>query len=340
MEDDLIWARPLGQPHEFPEWYRPGSAPWFERGEAGKKVHPSARQSDTQTIIVPPRGDVAAYRALWSEVQREAGYLLTRLIHCLQEETYLRYTGRFRSGKLAMSRLWRQRLADYRLFQRREGTGRRQVAFSVLVDESASMKGRGKDQTAAKAAVLLGECLSRLEVPFEIIGFTTSDFEARSALRLGLTPAHAYRTMRCSRLEHRIYKSFDESYRAVRTRLAELRPRHNNWDEEHLLFAYRRLRRRPERMKVLIVISDGQPNGEADSLMAAVAGVEREGGRVIGIGVGEDFVLQIYRDAIVVSDFQQMAEAVVGVLARQLGVRRPVFEFAPALRGGSEVGLR
>ncbi|HSR47821.1 MAG TPA: hypothetical protein VLL77_07505 [Anaerolineales bacterium] len=321
--DDLAWAAPLGQPREFPEWFRPGSAPWFERGQGEKKIHPSVRQTDRETIVRPPGGDVAAYRALWSEVELEAGALTRRLIRCLEEETYLRYAGRFRSGKLAMSKLWKQRLADYRLFQRRETGGRPATAFSVLVDESASMKGHEKWRTAAKAAILVGECLARLELPFEIIGFTTDDFEARCAMKLGLTPAHEYRAMRCARLEHRIYKSFSESFPSVRVRLAGIQPRHNNWDDEHALFAYRRLRNRPELRKVLIVISDGQPNGEADHTIAAMARLEQEGCHVVGIGVGEAFVHQIYRSAFVVSDFRHMAEALVGVLARELGLCRP-----------------
>jgi cobaltochelatase CobT len=324
-DDDRVWATPLGTQRQFPEWYRPGSAPWFERGQSEKKVHPSALQSDRQTILLPPRGDAAVYRGLWSEVQHETGHLLSRLVRSLQEETYLRFAGRHRSGTLAMSKLWKQRLADYRLFRRRQAGGRRQVAVCVLVDESASMKGHEKWRTAAKTVVLLGEALDRLDVPFEIIGFTTADYEARRALQLGLTPAFAYRAMRCSRLEHRLYKAFEEPYRSVRTRLSDIQPRHNNWDEEHLLFAHRRIRRRPEPSRVIIIVSDGQPNGEADHLIATVAQVEREGGRIIGVGIGEDFAARIYGSAITAADFGGLAEALLGALGRELGVRGSAF---------------
>ena len=332
LEDGLVWARPLGHPRQMPEWYRPGSAPWFEAGLGEKQIHPSAMRSDRQTIVLPPRGDPVAYRSLWLEVQREAGYLLSRLVRLLQEEAYLRYAGRFRSGQLVMNRLWKQRLADYRLFQRRETGGRQSTAVSLLVDESASMQGREKSRLAAKAAILLGETLSRLQVPLEIIGYTTAEFEAREAMRLGLTPAYQHRTMRCSPLQHRLYKPFSEPYRQVRSRLSDIQPRHNNWDEEHLLFAYRRIRSRPEPGKLILVIGDGQPNGDADHLTRAAAAVERLGCRVIGIGIGEDFVQRIYRNAIVVSDFHQLGEALLSILARQIG--RGVPAHTPVPTGG------
>ena len=193
-----------------------------------------------------------------------------------------------------MPKLWKQRLGNYRLFQRSISGGSRSVAFTLLVDESASMKGQGKYQMAAKAAILLGETLDLLGAPLEIIGYTTAEYEARAAMLLGLTPAYQYRTTRCSPLEHRIYKRFGEPYPAARLRLTGIQPRCNNWDEEHLLFAFQRIQERSETKKLIIVISDGQPNGDADYLIRSVERGERMGVKIIGIGIGADFVRQIY----------------------------------------------
>jgi cobaltochelatase CobT len=197
---------------------------------------------------------------------------------------------------------------------------------------SASMR-----NTALADAILLGETLDHLEAPLEIIGYTTSEYEARAAMTLGLTPAYEYRTMRCSALEHRIYKTFDEPYRMVRARLSEIQPRHNNWDEESVLFASRRLRARRERTKVLLVISDGQPNGDSDHLIGALADAERSGCKVIGVGIGADFVRQIYGNAIVVEDFRQMGEELLRLLARELvgGSRAQPSRHSPPVRPGA-----
>jgi hypothetical protein len=315
--EDLVTVGVLGRRLEFPEWFRPGSAPWFERGSGGKAIHPTALRSSSETIVEPPRGEAAAYRLLRSEIQREAGFLAQRLTNLIRDEVYLRYGGYFRSGKLNMAKLWKQRIGSYRLFQRPISGGNRALAFSLLVDESASMKGQDKISVATKAAVVLGETLEMLDVPLEIIGFSTTDFEARAALRLGLTPAHKYRYMRCSALEHRIYKRFSEPYTTARLRLTGIQPRCNNWDEEHLLFAFQRLQERQESRKLIIVISDGQPNGDANTLIHTVERIERMGVKVIGIGIGADFVRQIYPHAIVVSDFRQMAEELLHILERE-----------------------
>jgi len=316
---------------EFPEWFRPGSAPWFERGIGEKKVHPTAIRSNQQTIVPPPKGDQETYRLLRSEIQRDVSYLTKRMINRLREDSYLRFGGQYRSGKLYMAKLWKQRIGSYRLFQRQITGGGRSVAFSLLVDESASMKGQDKFKTALKATLLLGETLDTLDTPLEIIGFTTAEYEARAAMKLGLTPAYKYRTTRCSPLEHRIYKRFDEPYRLVRNRLTGIQPRMNNWDEEHLLFAFQRIQERLEARKIIIVLSDGQPNGNADHLITTIQRIEGYGVQVIGIGIGAEFVKQIYTQSIVVSDFRQMADELLLFLRRE-------FQAAISPSHHSEVG--
>lgn len=318
---ELVEVGLQGLPRELPDWYRPGSAPWFERGLGEKKIHPSALRADRLTVVAAPPGDLDAYRLLWGEVQREVGFLASRMTNLLREQSYLRYGGQFRSGNLHTAKLYKQRLGSVRLFER-PSAGECSIAFQLLVDESASMKGQDKIRTATKTALLLGETLHRMGLPLEIIGFTTADFEARAAMTLGLRPAHAYRTTRCSPLEHRIYKRFDEPYPLVRRRLTGIEARHNNWDEEHLRFAHRRLQARRERTKVMIVISDGQPNGDADFLIATLRDLESLGCRIIGVGIGADFVRQAYRRALVVRDFRQTAEELLALLADELGRAR------------------
>jgi len=314
-EEGLVVVGTGGQPRQFPEWYRPGSAPWFERDLGKKEIHPSAVRTNRQTIVEPPKGDADVYWAVRREIQGEAGYLSHRLTNIIREEIYLRYAGYYRTGRLNKAKLWKQRIGNYRLFQRLVTGIGQMVAFTLLVDESASMKGQEKYRMAMKAALLFGETLNFLHTPFEIIGFTTEDYEARAAMKLGLLPASDYRTMRCSPLEHRIYKRFDELYSIARFRLTGIEPRHNNWDEEHLMFAFQRIQARPERRKVIIILCDGQPNGDANYLIDVVKRIESTGCKLIGVGIGSEFVKEIYPSAIVVSDFRQLVDELFHVLA-------------------------
>lgn len=314
-EEGLVEVGTGGQPRQFPEWYRPGSAPWFERDLGKKEIHPSAVRTNRQTIVEPPKGDADVYWAVRREIQGEAGYLSHRLTNIIREEIYLRFAGYYRTGRLNKAKLWKQRIGNYRLFQRLVTGISQMVAFTVLVDESASMKGREKYRMAMKAALLLGETLNFLHTPFEIIGFTTEDYEARAAMKLGLIPASDYRTTRCSPLEHRLYKRFDELYAITRFRLTGIEPRHNNWDEEHLMFAFQRIQARPERRKVMVILCDGQPNGDANYLIDVVKRIESTGCKLIGVGIGSEFVKEIYPRAIVVSDFRQLVDELLHVLA-------------------------
>jgi hypothetical protein len=48
-----------------------------------------------------------------------------------------------------------------------------------------------------------------------------------------------------------------------------------------------------------------------------VALLESLGCKIVGVGIGAEFVREIYRNAIVVSDFRQMAEELLQVLAHE-----------------------
>lgn len=315
-DDELVSVGVIEKPEDFPEWYKPGSMPWFEQSNAEKLIHPSVVQTARDTEITPPQGDLDTYHNLVFEVQREVGYLTQRLTNVIHESVYLRFGGYYRSGKLNMAKLWKQRTGKYRIFQRPLSRGRRAVAFTLLIDESASMQGYEKFKIAQKATILIAETLGLLCIPLEIIGYSTNEFEARAAMKLGLVPAYVYRNMRCSHLEHRIYKRFDEPCYQTRARLVGIKPRHNNWDEEHLLFALQRIQSRPELKKVIIVISDGQPNGNANHLIQTIRRAESLGVMIIGIGIGENYVKQIYPKAVVVEDMRQLVDELLHILLR------------------------
>lgn len=296
----------------------PGGGPWFELEGHPKEVHPSAQLPDERTIVIPPEGRGEEYEGIIGRARSEIKVLLWKLTQLIKERSYTRYGGRHRSGKLNEAKLWQQRLGNYRLFQRREMPHTLDVAFTLLVDESGSMNRESKYLAAREATVFFAEVLDRLDVPFEIIGYSTESSEAAMAAALGHIPAFRYRHIRHSLLQHRIYKSFEDPYPRVKTRLVNIHPRFNNWDEEHLLFAYRRLSQRRERERIIIITSDGQPNGDATHLVHTVRLVERLGVKVVGVGVVDPFVREIYPNHIVVEDLAQLSEELVLILRREL----------------------
>ena len=304
------------------------ASPWFELKGNQKDVHPSAIRPDEATIIIPPEGKSEEYQAIVDNASSQIKVLAMKLMQIIQERQYIRYNGAFRSGKLNTPKLWKQRLGKYQLFHRREEPERLDICFTLLVDESGSMNRESKYLAAREATVFFAEVLDRVEVPFEVIGYSTESSEAAMAASLGHVPAFKYRHIRHAPLQHRLYKSFDEPFQRNKNRLVNIYPRFNNWDEEHLQFAYRRLIARDESEKVIIITSDGQPNGDASHLVETVRRFEKLGVRVIGVGVVDPFVEQIYPKFIVVEHLDQLTEELVDILRREL------------LRSGEEVRTR
>jgi len=294
------------------------ASPWFELKGHKKEVHPTAALPDERTIVVPPEGKPEEYQAVVQNAGSQIKVLAWKLMQIIHERTYTRYSGSHRSGRLNTPKLWKQRLGRYRLFQRRESPERLDVCFTLLVDESGSMNRESKYLAAREATIFFAEVLDRLKVPFEVIGYSTESSEAAMAAALGHIPAFKFRHMRHSPLQHRVYKAFDEDFLPIKHRMVNIYPRFNNWDEEHLLFAYRRLLLRPEREKIIIITSDGQPNGDASHLIETVSRLEKLGIRVVGVGVVDPFVEQIYPNHIVVRHLPQLSEELVRILRREL----------------------
>ncbi|MEK6712424.1 MAG: hypothetical protein AABZ64_17790, partial [Nitrospinota bacterium] len=294
------------------------ASPWFELEGHKKEVHPTAELPDERTIVIPPEGKPEEYQAVVQNAASQIKVLVWKLMQIIHERTYTRYSGAHRSGKLNTPKLWKQRLGKYRLFHRRESPERLDVCFTLLVDESGSMNRESKYLAAREATIFFAEVLDRLKVPFEVIGYSTESSEAAMAAALGHIPAFKFRHMRHSPLQHRVYKAFDEDFLPIKHRLVNIYPRFNNWDEEHLLFAYRRLVRRSEREKIIIITSDGQPNGDASHLIETVGRLGKLGIRVVGVGVVDPFVEQIYPNHIVVRHLPQLTEELVRILRREL----------------------
>lgn len=294
------------------------ASPWFEFKGYMKDIHPSASRSDEGTIFIPPEGKSEEYQAIVDNAGSQIKVLSLKLMQIIQERRYTRYSGSFRSGKLNSPKLWKQRLGKYHLFHRRENPEPLDICFTLLVDESGSMNRESKYLAAREATIFFAEVLDRVEVPFEVIGYSTESSEAAMAASLGHVPAFKYRHIRHSPLQHRIYKDFDEPFQSSKNRLVNIYPRFNNWDEEHLQFAYRRLITRKEAEKVIIITSDGQPNGDASHLVETVCRLEKLGIRTIGVGVVDPFVEQIYPNFIVVKHLEQLTKELVEILRREL----------------------
>lgn len=257
------------------------SIPVFEPGSLGPYGSPFA-DTPRQT-----QGDVVFRR-----VSGQAEDLTGAVAEALRPLTRQKIAGGYASGATVdMGHFLRYKAArrDARFWQRRSPVRGIDAAVSLLVDLSGSMAGP-KTEAAAGGAFLLAEALWRNAVPFAIDGFQDV-----------IIP---------------FARPGENDIASVRDGIAEMplevegrrpggnnNPSHND-DGPCLVEAAAALLAQKARQKLLIVISDGMPNGKRstpDDLHAAVASLSAAPGfRLIGLGLGPEteHVHDFYPDAI------------------------------------------
>lgn len=191
-----------------------------------------------------------------------------------------------RRGTLDQGALWKTGLQDARVFARKGQPDKGSVAFYLLIDNSGSMGGtayRANNQLvwkyqAARCAAAVIEDASRNLVPCKIALFDQSG----------------------GSVNHVTVKEFDEKGGANRSwnSLSELGPGGCNADSVNIRIAAAELMHRPERKKVLCVLSDGAPSAYGSmaegytEVTEAVTSTRRKGVIVIPIMFGGSDFLQ------------------------------------------------
>ena len=156
------------------------------------------------------------------------------------------------------------------------------IAVCLLIDESGSMSCSDRITTARAAALIIHDFCKGLEIPIAIYGHTEyDDVEVYS------------------------YAEYDSIDGKDAYRIMDMSSRCCNRDGAALRFAAERLMERPEEIKLLILVSDGQPSGEGYYGTAAEADLRgikqeysRKGIRLFSAAIGEDKpnIKRIYGD--------------------------------------------
>jgi len=213
-------------------------------------------------------------------------------------------------------------------YKRERETEFRDTVVSLLIDNSGSMRGR-PITVAAMCGDILARTLERCAVKVEILGFTTRAWKGGQCRERWVAEGKPRDPGRLNDLRHIIYKSADAPWRRARKNLGLMLREgllKENIDGEALLWAYRRLLGRPERRRILMVISDGAPVD--DSTLSVNAGnylerhlrevireIERvEAVELTAIGIGHD-VTRYYRRAVTIVDAEELGGTMMKNLA-------------------------
>jgi cobaltochelatase CobT len=203
----------------------------------------------------------------------------------------------------------------------------RDTVVTLLLDNSGSMRGR-PIMVAACCADILARTLERCGVKVEILGFTTKAWKGGQAREAWLAAGKPPNPGRLNDLRHIIYKSADSPWRRAKRSLALMMREgllKENIDGEALAWAHRRLLARPERRRILMMISDGAPVDDStlsvnsgsyleQHLRQVIEEVEtRSPVELIAIGIGHD-VTRYYRRAVTITDPTELAGAMTDKL--------------------------
>ena len=198
------------------------------------------------------------------------------------------------------------------------------TVISILIDCSGSMRGRSIN-LAAVCAEIIGTTLERCSVKTEVLGYTTKHWKGGDSRKSWLQRGGFSHPGRLNDLRHIVFKSAEDSWRKSRKSLGVILKDgllKENIDGEALQWANKRLQKRFEDRKIMIVISDGAPVDDSslsannphyldNHLREVIADIyEKDQIELLAIGIGHD-VTKYYNHAISISNADSLGKTLL-----------------------------
>ncbi len=138
---------------------------------------------------------------------------------------------------------------------------RNQIAITLLIDQSGSMNGP-KIENARLAAILFSEVLSALDISFSVYGWTDINYPRSHTFNVNIPQVREPfpREINPEIFTLFAYKNFDEDYYEIKSKLADIISYANNSDHNAINYSTKQLLKTKKKLKVLLVLSDGQPS--------------------------------------------------------------------------------
>lgn len=250
------------------------------------------------------------YDRAYNQVANQVEALVQHLEEILRPRKRLRERSGYATGRKVDLRRLMAFQADPRrydeLWVRASIPDRREAAIGLLVDLSGSMQG-ARAKAALLGTVLLSETLSRLQVPFRVDGFQDV-----------LIPLHAFQEQLGPASRQRVCEMIQEVEGCRHG--GNNNPRYND-DAPCLLEAAEKLLEHPSADRILIVVSDGLPEGRRSTstdLHNAVRQLSEPGVglRLVALGLGEEteHVKTFYPEAVSNVPLPKFAEQIGALL--------------------------
>ena len=316
--------------------------------KAQKKYTPYSRQYDYV-------GPFPAEQTAVSNFSRSSSALMVyktahEKSHVIQQQiqrlfiakSLTRYEPGQRRGRINTNALHRLPHGEERIFKRKIESNSKDVAVSLLIDMSGSMNGGNKIQYACIAALMFSNVLTHLGIAHEVSAFTTYSGRINGSSAAFADPKSVNKMMtdagdeghgwsRVAPIVNFIAKPFDKrATEEVKKLISVISDSYrysmcNNVDGESVDIVGRRLLRRKEKKKVMIVMSDGQPAADgygadlSKHLTDVVKGLSSAGVEMLGLGLMTDSVSRFYPKHQIVRNVEEIPDKILE-LTRQMVV--------------------
>lgn len=184
-----------------------------------------------------------------------------------------------------------------------------EIAVGLLLDESGSMHSCNRTTYARASAIILYDFCQSLDIPVMVYGHSTGYND---------------------NVELYSYAEFDSIDNNDKYRLMDISARNCNRDGAALRYVAERLSKRPETVKILILVSDGQPNGKGyigtaaeEDLRGIKQEYQRKGVVFVAAAIGDDKanIERIYGDSFLdITDLKQLPTKLTAVVKRYIRV--------------------
>lgn len=268
-------------------------------------IHENFKIEIHRMITVPPQMD-EAYQKTAPEILRIAKRLEASLQDVLERKEGGTQSGLNMGKRLSRGNLYR---LDDKIFEKsvkpEEGFP---IAFAILLDISGSMDCDDRIEYARKAGLVMYQFCRNMEIPIMLYGHTTHKVGDSEVVDIYS------------------YADFDSVDNQDHLRIMSIEAKSCNRDGVALRFAGQKLMNRPERIKILLMISDGKPcalnyRGEAAiaDLQEAKYNLEKRGIKLFSAAIGDDreVIEKIYKDGFLnISNMNTMPAKLAGLISR------------------------
>ena len=260
--------------------------------------------------------------------------LITKLANKLQRQLLAKQNRAWEfdleEGLLDSSKLTRIIMDPYNSlsFMKEKDLDFKDTIVTLLIDNSGSMRGR-PITIAALCADILSRTLERCLVKVEILGFTTKNWKGGKSRESWAKTDKLKSPGRLNDLRHIIYKGADTHWRQAKNNIGLMLKEgllKENIDGEAISWAYNRIKKRKEKRKILMVISDGAPVDDSTlsvnsgdflekHLKKMVKFIETKTDvEILAIGIGHD-VSRYYNKAIKITDINELGNVMISQLS-------------------------